>query len=205
MPRCMTRTSPEERSARRYLARRPNPTTVLPSSRAAKSFGSGQRRSRRCATTLAKRTPSMTGARPRRTVSTSGNSGMIDGQVGMARSGQARARPRDIASPAPARYGPARKGLFEMPPGRENTRFGDQVVPLADKQGLVDDVFRSVAGRYDLMNDLMSGGLHRAWKDALVTAVNPPRARPASAQEAKTSARPFALLDLAGGTGDIAF
>jgi demethylmenaquinone methyltransferase/2-methoxy-6-polyprenyl-1,4-benzoquinol methylase len=67
-------------------------------------------------------------------------------------------------------------------------------VPLADKQGLVDDVFHSVARRYDLMNDLMSGGLHRAWKDALVTAVNPPR-----------SDKDFALLDLAGGTGDVAF
>ena len=51
------------------------------------------------------------------------------------------------------------------------THFGEQTVPLADKQGLVDDVFHSVARRYDLMNDLMSGGLHRAWKDALVTAV----------------------------------
>jgi demethylmenaquinone methyltransferase/2-methoxy-6-polyprenyl-1,4-benzoquinol methylase len=77
---------------------------------------------------------------------------------------------------------------------REQTHFGEQTVPLADKQGLVDDVFRSVARRYDLMNDLMSGGLHRAWKDALVTAVNPPK-----------SSRDFALLDLAGGTGDIAF
>ena len=67
-------------------------------------------------------------------------------------------------------------------------------VPLEDKQGLVDDVFQSVARRYDLMNDLMSGGLHRAWKDALVTAVNPPQ-----------SDKPFALLDLAGGTGDVAF
>src|SRR5712671_4799434 len=88
---------------------------------------------------------------------------------------------------------------------REETHFCDRQVPLADKQALVDDVFHSVASRYDLMNDLMSGGLHRAWKDALVTAVNPPRARPAPAQEAKASARPFALLDLAGGTGDIAF
>ncbi|MBI1202338.1 MAG: bifunctional demethylmenaquinone methyltransferase/2-methoxy-6-polyprenyl-1,4-benzoquinol methylase UbiE [Rhodopseudomonas sp.] len=78
----------------------------------------------------------------------------------------------------------------------EETHFGDQTVPLADKQGLVDEVFHSVAKRYDLMNDLMSGGLHRPWKDALVTAVNPPP---------KTSDRPFALLDLAGGTGDIAF
>ena len=77
---------------------------------------------------------------------------------------------------------------------RDETHFGEQTVPLADKQGLVDDVFHSVARRYDLMNDLMSGGLHRAWKDALVTAVNPPK-----------SDRPFALLDLAGGTGDVAF
>ncbi len=65
---------------------------------------------------------------------------------------------------------------------------------LDDKQALVDDVFRNVARRYDLMNDLMSGGLHRAWKDVLVTAVNPPR-----------NDQPFAVLDLAGGTGDIAF
>ena len=81
-----------------------------------------------------------------------------------------------------------------MGKAREHTHFGEQTVPLDDKQGLVDDVFRSVARRYDLMNDLMSGGLHRAWKDALVTAVNPPR-----------SERDFALLDLAGGTGDVAF
>jgi demethylmenaquinone methyltransferase/2-methoxy-6-polyprenyl-1,4-benzoquinol methylase len=88
---------------------------------------------------------------------------------------------------------------------REETHFGDQTVPLADKQGLVDDVFHSVAKRYDLMNDLMSGGLHRAWKDALVTAVNPPpKGRPGRLQE-KCSDRPFALLDLAGGTGDVAF
>ncbi len=76
----------------------------------------------------------------------------------------------------------------------EETHFGYETVPLAEKQGMVDDVFHSVARRYDLMNDLMSGGLHRAWKDALVSAVHPPR-----------SDRPFALLDLAGGTGDIAF
>ena len=74
------------------------------------------------------------------------------------------------------------------------THFGYQNVPLADKQQRVDDVFRSVARRYDLMNDLMSAGLHRAWKNALVTAVNPP-----------TSGRDFHVLDLAGGTGDVAF
>lgn len=92
-----------------------------------------------------------------------------------------------------------------MPRTREHTDFGFRRVPLEHKQALVDDVFHSVARRYDLMNDLMSGGLHRAWKDTLVTAVNPPRARPAPAQQPKASARPFALLDLAGGTGDIAF
>jgi demethylmenaquinone methyltransferase/2-methoxy-6-polyprenyl-1,4-benzoquinol methylase len=51
-----------------------------------------------------------------------------------------------------------------------------------------------VARRYDLMNDLMSGGLHRLWRDALVSALNPPRA-----------GKPFRVLDAAGGTGDIAF
>jgi demethylmenaquinone methyltransferase / 2-methoxy-6-polyprenyl-1,4-benzoquinol methylase len=81
-----------------------------------------------------------------------------------------------------------------MPRAGENTHFGFREVPLTDKQALVDDVFHSVARRYDLMNDLMSGGLHRAWKDALVTTVNPPK-----------TDRPFALLDVAGGTGDIAF
>jgi demethylmenaquinone methyltransferase/2-methoxy-6-polyprenyl-1,4-benzoquinol methylase len=81
----------------------------------------------------------------------------------------------------------------EMTESEQNQAdFGDRRVPLGDKQALVDNVFRSVARRYDLMNDLMSFGLHRAWKDALVTAVDPPKNRP------------FALLDLAGGTGDVA-
>jgi demethylmenaquinone methyltransferase/2-methoxy-6-polyprenyl-1,4-benzoquinol methylase len=80
-----------------------------------------------------------------------------------------------------------------MPRSVEETHFGFEIVPLADKQARVDDVFHSVARRYDLMNDLMSGGLHRAWKNALATAVNPPK-----------NGRTFALLDVAGGTGDIA-
>ncbi|MBV8924696.1 MAG: bifunctional demethylmenaquinone methyltransferase/2-methoxy-6-polyprenyl-1,4-benzoquinol methylase UbiE [Bradyrhizobium sp.] len=76
----------------------------------------------------------------------------------------------------------------------ETTHFGFRDVPLTDKQTLVNDVFHSVASRYDLMNDLMSGGLHRVWKDIMVGTLNPPR-----------SGRPYALLDVAGGTGDIAF
>jgi len=72
--------------------------------------------------------------------------------------------------------------------------FGFADVAPGEKQGLVDDVFHKVASRYDLMNDLMSGGLHRAWKSAMVTALGVPR-----------GARAFKLLDVAGGTGDIAF
>src|SRR5438045_4250643 len=72
--------------------------------------------------------------------------------------------------------------------------FGFRRVLLGYKQARVDHVFHSLARRYDLMNDLMSGGLHRTWKAALVAAVNPPK-----------RGTPFALLDLAGGTGDVAF
>lgn len=76
----------------------------------------------------------------------------------------------------------------------QTTHFGFRDVALDDKQALVNDVFHSVASRYDLMNDLMSGGLHRVWKDIMITALNPPR-----------NEAPFSLLDVAGGTGDIAF
>jgi demethylmenaquinone methyltransferase/2-methoxy-6-polyprenyl-1,4-benzoquinol methylase len=76
----------------------------------------------------------------------------------------------------------------------QTTHFGFRDVPLGEKQTLVNEVFHSVASRYDLMNDLMSIGLHRVWKDIMITTLNPP-----------TSDAPFALLDVAGGTGDIAF
>lgn len=73
------------------------------------------------------------------------------------------------------------------------TDFGFERVPLDAKQSLVDDVFHKVADRYDLMNDLMSAGLHREWKNVFVA-----MARPAVA-------RPWRHIDVAGGTGDIAF
>src|SRR6476620_3422474 len=82
----------------------------------------------------------------------------------------------------------AEKDKSPMPAAGEQTHFGFKEVPLGDKQGLVDGVFASVARRYDLMNDLMSAGLHRAWKEALVTTVNPPKGD-----------HPFALLDVAAG------
>jgi demethylmenaquinone methyltransferase / 2-methoxy-6-polyprenyl-1,4-benzoquinol methylase len=75
----------------------------------------------------------------------------------------------------------------------DQASFGDRVVAEAERQGLVNQVFASVAERYDLMNDLMSGGLHRLWKRDFLTWLNPPRGDQA-----------FKLLDVAGGTGDIA-
>jgi demethylmenaquinone methyltransferase/2-methoxy-6-polyprenyl-1,4-benzoquinol methylase len=75
----------------------------------------------------------------------------------------------------------------------KTTSFGFKEIPEDERQRLVNEVFSGVADRYDLMNDLMSAGLHRLWKDDLVTMLGPPR-----------SAQPFALLDVAGGTADIA-
>jgi len=71
------------------------------------------------------------------------------------------------------------------------THFGFQDVPESAKAGLVHGVFSSVAGRYDLMNDLMSGGMHRLWKDAMMDWLAPREGQ--------------RLLDVAGGTGDVAF
>ena len=73
----------------------------------------------------------------------------------------------------------------------DTTHFGFREVPAAAKAGLVREVFDSVAGRYDLMNDLMSLGVHRLWKAAFVHQVAP-----------RAGER---FVDLAGGTGDIAF
>ncbi|HUO88706.1 MAG TPA: bifunctional demethylmenaquinone methyltransferase/2-methoxy-6-polyprenyl-1,4-benzoquinol methylase UbiE [Rhizomicrobium sp.] len=69
--------------------------------------------------------------------------------------------------------------------------FGFRDVPEDQKEGLVREVFSSVASKYDLMNDLMSGGIHRLWKDAFVEWLNP---QPG-----------WRVLDVAGGTGDVAF
>jgi demethylmenaquinone methyltransferase / 2-methoxy-6-polyprenyl-1,4-benzoquinol methylase len=74
------------------------------------------------------------------------------------------------------------------------TAFGFRTVNSGEKQGLVNDVFSKAASRYDQMNDLMSGGLHRLWKDDFLTMLNPPK-----------SSATFKVLDVAGGTGDIAF
>ena len=73
----------------------------------------------------------------------------------------------------------------------DTTHFGYETIPEADKAGRVHGVFTSVASRYDVMNDVMSLGVHRLWKDAMMDWLVP---RPGQR-----------LLDVAGGTGDIAF
>src|SRR5262249_44418880 len=73
----------------------------------------------------------------------------------------------------------------------DKASFGYRDVPASEKAGMVARVFESVAPRYDLMNDLMSGGVHRLWKNALVDVLNPRAGEK--------------FLDVAGGTGDIAF
>ncbi|MGD9785546.1 MAG: bifunctional demethylmenaquinone methyltransferase/2-methoxy-6-polyprenyl-1,4-benzoquinol methylase UbiE [Hyphomicrobiaceae bacterium] len=75
----------------------------------------------------------------------------------------------------------------------DTTTFGFREVKQEERQGLVNEVFSKVAERYDLMNDLMSGGLHRLWKRDLIAWLAPPR-----------QGRAYRLLDVAGGTGDVA-
>ena len=79
-----------------------------------------------------------------------------------------------------------------MPDAKTGTAtFGYRDVPAEEKADMIRDVFSSVASKYDLMNDLMSGGVHRIWKDIFVDWLNP---QPG-----------WRVLDVAGGTGDVAF
>src|SRR5215469_8273472 len=73
----------------------------------------------------------------------------------------------------------------------DQVNFGDELVSPEEKTRRVGEVFSSVARRYDIMNDLMSGGIHRLWKDRFVSRVKPRHGE--------------AILDMAGGTGDVAF
>lgn len=77
--------------------------------------------------------------------------------------------------------------------GGMDTSYGFRSVETGTKQGMVNEVFHRVAKRYDIMNDVMSAGMHRIWKDQMVAALNPPRRAD------------YRVLDVAGGTGDIAF
>lgn len=99
---------------------------------------------------------------------------------------------RRIEAEPIADYIEGRKDRTTSPMTEENTtHFGFQTVPEADKAGMVHGVFTNVASKYDIMNDLMSGGMHRLWKDAMMDWLAP-----------RAGQR---LLDVAGGTGDVAF
>ncbi|WP_407493720.1 bifunctional demethylmenaquinone methyltransferase/2-methoxy-6-polyprenyl-1,4-benzoquinol methylase UbiE [Pseudooceanicola sp. MF1-13] len=74
---------------------------------------------------------------------------------------------------------------------QNTTHFGFETIPEGEKAGKVQGVFSSVASRYDVMNDVMSLGIHRIWKDAMMDWLAPRRGQ--------------RLLDVAGGTGDISF
>jgi len=99
----------------------------------------------------------------------------------------------------------------------KTTHFGFEEVPVDEKQDRVLGVFQNVAEHYDVMNDLMSGGLHRLWKDELLTmtGVAPMAAALRRANtttnsnpvqsSSSTSGRLLSILDVAGGTGDVAF
>ncbi len=107
---------------------------------------------------------------------------------------------QSTSSPASPATGQANRPL----PGGSDARvshgeemavsYGFHQVADGKKQPLVDDVFHKVATRYDVMNDLMSAGMHRLWKNAMVAALGPP----------KSSQGEWHCLDVAGGTGDIA-
>lgn len=89
--------------------------------------------------------------------------------------------PADIAADIPA----------DIPMRQETASFGYQDIDAREKEGRVGALFSGVAASYDLMNDAMSGGLHRVWKDQFVA-----RVKPKAGED---------ILDMAGGTGDIAF
>jgi len=108
------------------------------------------------------------------------------GQTGLARRDMLRTM---TESPPAAPFTRTAKARRPFAQG-ETASFGERDVPAAAKSGLVRGVFDSVARRYDLMNDLMSAGVHRIWKDRLANWVAP--------RAGET------ILDVAGGTGDIA-
>jgi demethylmenaquinone methyltransferase/2-methoxy-6-polyprenyl-1,4-benzoquinol methylase len=121
--------------------------------------------------------PSITGNSPRRTVSTSGSSGIWFLKV-------------EALAHTAYKVDDAKEGQAPMNE-HSTTHFGYQTVNEDEKAGMVHGVFTRVASKYDIMNDLMSAGIHRLWKEAMMDWLNP---RPGQR-----------LLDVAGGTGDVAF
>ena len=89
----------------------------------------------------------------------------------------------------PTKHSTSRFLSSEIP--KQETHFGFKQIPKSEKENLVGSVFSSVAPSYDIMNDAMSFGIHRLWKNHFINVLNP--------------SHDTQLLDVAGGTGDIAF
>ena len=88
----------------------------------------------------------------------------------------------------------------------EKIDFGFQKVDRDEKQGKVGEVFSSVADSYDVMNDAMSLGIHRIWKNTFVEAIGPLKKRKVLNDDYEVIDEvPLKILDVAGGTGDISF
>ncbi|KAJ9450949.1 2-methoxy-6-polyprenyl-1 [Diplonema papillatum] len=83
------------------------------------------------------------------------------------------------------------RGSDDATPKTSTTHFGFRTVPEEEKQGMVNTLFGKVSGNYDLMNDAMSAGIHRCWKDHTIKRLDPELGKK--------------YLDVAGGTGDVAF
>ncbi|KAJ5825562.1 hypothetical protein N7474_002700 [Penicillium riverlandense] len=112
---------------------------------------------------------------------------------------------RVFHSPAPYRcFSCATRVQQQTKPEQDErmTHFGFTNVPESEKESRVGAVFSSVAASYDTMNDLMSLGIHRLWKDHFVRSLNPGSSLPARDPSAQKG---WNILDIAGGTGDIAF
>ncbi|KIW41271.1 uncharacterized protein PV06_06844 [Exophiala oligosperma] len=103
-----------------------------------------------------------------------------------------------LASSTPNRLFSTIQPLSQRLPGEDGrtTHFGFETISEAQKEARVGAVFSSVASSYDTMNDLMSLGIHRLWKDYFVRSLNP---------GSRTDDKGWSILDVAGGTGDIAF
>jgi 2-methoxy-6-polyprenyl-1,4-benzoquinol methylase len=88
---------------------------------------------------------------------------------------------------------------------KESIDFGFKTVDREEKQKMVAGVFSNVAEEYDVMNDAMSLGVHRIWKDTFINQIGPLRMRKEKNEAGEWVEKPINVLDVAGGTGDISF
>ena len=172
MPRCMTSTSPSSNRARRYFARRSSASTFRPVNLSAKRLGKGKRRSFRRCSTRANAFPTRIGSRPRQhglNLRKLWHRPYRNAEEAPLRCNNSLILALRLLSPSHVR-GPRQ--------GKRWEGFGElgfALVAKGAKQGLVNEVFARVARNYDLMNDLMSGGLHRLWKSDFVSWLAPPK------------------------------